>query len=107
MATICGSDLHMWRNEVPWFQKHPGIQGHEMVGAIAQPGANRKTDSMGQPLQIGDRVAYAYFVPCMECIGCLSGTTGCTNRYAARAPYTAEERPFLGAFAEYYYLLPG
>jgi len=107
MATICGSDLHMWRNEVPWFQKHPGIQGHEMVGAIAQLGANRKTDSMGHPLEVGDRVAYAYFVPCMECVGCLSGTTGCTNRYAARAPYTAEERPFLGAFADYCYLLPG
>ena len=38
LATICGSDLHMWRGEVPWFQKAPGIQGHEMVGSVAALG---------------------------------------------------------------------
>ena len=77
MATICGSDLHMWRNEIPWFQKPPGIQGHEMVGEVAQLGSNRRTDSLGKPLAVGDRVAYAYFIPCLECAGCISGTTGC------------------------------
>jgi len=107
MATICGSDLHMWRGEVPWFQKHPGIQGHEMVGEVAALGSNRRTDSMGQPLEVGDRVSYAYFLNCNECPSCLSGTTGCPNRYAMRHPYTADERPFLGAFGQYYYLLPG
>jgi len=60
LATICGSDLHMWRGEVPWFQKAPGIQGHEMVGAVAALGAGRNTDSLGRPLKIGDRVAYAW-----------------------------------------------
>ncbi|PYM06935.1 MAG: zinc-binding alcohol dehydrogenase, partial [Candidatus Rokuibacteriota bacterium] len=45
MASLCGSDLHMWRGEVPWFQKAPGIQGHEMTGRVAGLGANRKTDS--------------------------------------------------------------
>ncbi len=107
MATICGSDLHMWRQEVPWFQRHPGIQGHEMVGEVHLLGTNRKTDSLGRPLRPGDRVAYAYFLPCGECACCLSGTTGCPHRYRTRSPYTAEERPFLGAFADYYYLLPG
>ena len=24
LACICGSDLHMWRGEVPWFQPAPG-----------------------------------------------------------------------------------
>src|SRR6476620_8128413 len=59
LASICGSDLHMWRGEVPWFQKPPGIQGHEMAGRIATLGANRKTDSLGRPLHEGDRIAYA------------------------------------------------
>ncbi len=81
LATICGSDLHMWRGEVPWFQKAPGIQGHEMVGAVAALGPGRNTDSLGRPLQVGDRVAYAYFMPCGECPACMSGTTGCPNRY--------------------------
>src|SRR5438093_11435741 len=59
LATICGSDLHMWRGEVPWFQKAPGIQGHEMVGAVAALGVGRDADSLGRALKIGDRVAYA------------------------------------------------
>src|SRR4030081_3889954 len=58
LATICGSDLHMWRGEVPWFQKAPGIQGHEMVGSVAALGRGRSADSLGRPLKIGDRVAY-------------------------------------------------
>ena len=107
LATICGSDLHMWRGEVPWFQKAPGIQGHEMVGSIAVLGPGRSADSLGRPIKIGDRVAYAYFMPCGECPACMSGTTGCPNRYRFRNPYTAEERPFLGAYADYYVVQPG
>lgn len=106
-AMICGSDLHMWRGEVPWFQKSPGIQGHEMVGVVEQLGPGRDRDTLGRPLQPGDRVAYAYFIPCGECPACLSGTTGCPNRYRTRNPYTVAERPFLGAYADHYYVLPG
>jgi L-iditol 2-dehydrogenase len=103
LASICGSDLHMWRGEVPWFQKAPGIQGHEMAGRVAQLGAARTTDSLGRPLREGDRVAYAYFIPCGECWACLGGTTGCPNRYRTRTSITADDPPhFLGAYAEYY-----
>lgn len=107
MASICGSDLHMWRGEVPWFQKTPGIQGHEMVGVVEQLGEGRQTDSLGRPLRPGDRVAYAYFIPCGECPSCIAGVSGCPNRYRARSPYTADERPFLGAYADYYYVSQG
>ena len=105
LASICGSDLHMWRGEVPWFQKAPGIQGHEMAGRVVALGADRKTDSLGRPLHEGDRVAYAYFIPCGECWACMSGTTGCPNRYRTRTAVTADQPPhFLGAYAEYYLL---
>ncbi len=108
LASICGSDLHMWRGEVPWLQPPPGIQGHEMVGRVVELGAGRTRDSAGQPLELGDRVAYAYFVPCGECWVCLSGTTGCPNRYRRRASITADDPPhFLGAYAEYYLVSAG
>ena len=108
LACICGSDLHMWRGEVPWFQPAPGIQGHEMTGRIARLGANRGHDSLGQPLREGDRVAYSYFIPCGECWACMSNTTGCPNRYRSRNRTTADQEPhFLGAYAEYYLLKPG
>lgn len=107
LASICGSDLHMWRGEVPWFQRSPGIQGHEMTGRVAKLGARRTTDTLGRPLKEGDRVAYAYFIPCGECWACLGGTSGCPNRYRTRTAVTADDPPhFLGAFAEYYLIKP-
>jgi L-iditol 2-dehydrogenase len=108
MAGICGSDLHMWRGEVPWFQPPPGLQGHEMTGTVARLGSNRQADSLGRPLLEGDRVAYAYFIPCGECWACMSGTTGCPNRYRTRNSITADNSPhFLGAYAEYYVVKGG
>lgn len=108
LACICGSDLHMWRGEVPWFQKAPGIQGHEMTGRVAKLGANRAHDSLGNPLREGDRIAYSYFIPCGECWACMTGVTGCPNRYRTRNTITADDPPhFLGAYAEYYLLKPG
>jgi threonine dehydrogenase-like Zn-dependent dehydrogenase len=108
LASICGSDLHMWRGEIPWFQPAPGIQGHEMTGRVAKLGSNRTTDSLGRPLREGDRVAYAYFIPCGQCWACLGGTTGCPNRYRTRTTVTADDPPhFLGAYAEYYLLKAG
>jgi L-iditol 2-dehydrogenase len=108
LACICGSDLHMWRGEVPWFQPAPGVQGHEMTGRVEKLGANRQSDSLGQPLREGDRVAYSYFIPCGECIACQTGVTGCPNRYRDRNRSTAEDPPhFRGAYAEYYLLKPG
>src|SRR6266581_6207965 len=53
LASICGSDLHMWRGEVPWFQRAPGIQGHEMVGSVVALGPGRHADSLGRPLNVG------------------------------------------------------
>jgi L-iditol 2-dehydrogenase len=107
LASICGSDLHMWRGEVPWFQKAPGIQGHEMAGRVARLGSSRTRDSLGRALSEGDRVAYAYFIPCGECWACLGGTTGCPNRYRTRNTITADDPPhFLGAYAEYYLIKP-
>ena len=50
LASVCGSDLHMWRGETPPFQRPPGVPGHEMTGVIAQLGRDRRTDTLGRPL---------------------------------------------------------
>jgi len=107
IASVCGSDLHMWRGETPPFQRPPGVPGHEMTGVVAKLGRNRKTDTLGRPLKAGDRVAFAYFIPCGACWACLTGTTGCPNRYRSRSALTVEDPPhFHGAYGDYYYLLP-
>lgn len=107
LASVCGSDLHMWRGETPPLQKAPGVPGHEMTGVVAKLGRNRRMDTLGRPLSEGDRVAFAYFIPCGSCWACLTGTTGCPNRYRSRASLTVDDPPhFHGAYGDYYYVLP-
>ena len=107
---ICGSDLHFWRGEmkpiVPG-QPAPVILGHEMTGVVDTLGQGIGTDSMGRPLQEGDRVVFAYFFPCRRCYICMRGELNyCPDRFRFRA--SIKEFPYCnGGFAEYYYLWPG
>ena len=64
IANICGSDLHVWRGEMsaPFETAPPGYgSGHEGTGQVARLGSNINTDSLGRPIQEGDRVVFAYF----------------------------------------------
>jgi L-iditol 2-dehydrogenase len=108
-AGICGSDLHIWRGEMK--DVYGALPkdltfGHEMCGRVAGLGAGVTTDSMGQPLEEGDRVAFLYFFPCGRCPVCLHDEMGAcprkarANRVAGTAPY------FNNAYGEYYYLRP-
>jgi L-iditol 2-dehydrogenase len=108
-AGICGSDLHIWRGEMK--ETYGALPqdltfGHEMCGKIERLGAGVTTDSMGQPLAEGDRVAYLYFFPCGRCPVCLHDEMGAcprkgrANRVAGTPPY------FNNAYGEYYYLRP-
>lgn len=104
-AGICGSDLHMWRGEVPFLTAMPAAAGHEMVGRVEALGGERTHDSLGRRLQEGDRVAYAYFTPCGTCWACVNGNVGCPDRYAQRARLSALDAPhFHGAYGDYYYV---
>ena len=109
-ANICGSDLHMWRGDVDLAtlgQPLPVILGHEMTGTIAKLGEGVSTDSAGQPLAVGDRVVYPYFIPCGRCRACLAGHTAACSTAQLGVVNLCEPYPhFLGAFAEYYYLRP-
>jgi L-iditol 2-dehydrogenase len=106
-ASICGSDLHIWRGEVAGLTGLPGVGGHEMTGVVAALGSERHRDSTGKALAEGDRVTFAYFTPCGECAACLTGITGCPNRYRRRKALTVDDDPhFIGAYGDYYYVQP-
>jgi L-iditol 2-dehydrogenase len=107
-ANICGSDLHFWRGDAPLRLPEDGwIFGHEMMGRVARLGARVRTDSLGRPLQEGDRVAYTYFYPCGRCYACLhKELAACPNKL--ERPVGPSVFPHLhGAFADHYYLRPG
>ncbi|MGH7247640.1 MAG: alcohol dehydrogenase catalytic domain-containing protein, partial [Pseudomonadota bacterium] len=109
MANICGSDLHIWRGDLPIRIRPEGsIYGHEMTGRVAQLGQGVTTDSLGSPLKEGDRVVYCYFNPCGKCYQCLQGhRAACPNKMQNMAGSIQQPPHFRGAFAEYYYLHPG
>lgn len=109
LANICGSDIHFVEGRGPRLKGGiPQILGHEMMGTILKRGSEVATDSLGQPLQEGDRLVFSYYSPCGQCWACYTGVPGCTNRYRRWIGVPADNPPhFNGAFAEYYYLHPG
>jgi threonine dehydrogenase-like Zn-dependent dehydrogenase len=102
MAGICGSDLHIFRGELPL--PCPYAMGHEMVCEIAELGEGLTTDATGKPLTVGDRVVTPYFWTCGSCHACARGRSyACQNLMAGE--YRTHEQPphFVGAYGEYYY----
>jgi alcohol dehydrogenase len=62
-STICGSDLHILRGDVP--ETTPGtVLGHEAVGTVQEIGANVST------VAIGDRVLLSCVSSCGSCRFC-------------------------------------
>ena len=65
-TTICGTDVHIWREEYP---VDPGrIVGHELVGVIEHLG-----DAV-TGYAVGDRVLVGAITPCGSCFFCQSHT---------------------------------
>jgi threonine dehydrogenase-like Zn-dependent dehydrogenase len=110
LANICGSDLHVWRGELDPEKRGramPIHNGHEGTGRIFALGDGVTTDSNGSPLNVGDRVVFAYFFPCGRCRNCLNGKTmACPNRMQYRATSCEHWPYFKGTFGDYYYLHP-
>ena len=105
-TSVCGSDLHIWRGDGVRPEdgpRDPFVFGHEMMGTVEELGSKITTDSLRRPLKEGDRVAFAYFFPCMRCYNCIRGEMGACKFRAGRKPL--DEWPVCnGGFAQYYYL---
>ncbi|QRG69031.1 zinc-binding dehydrogenase [Brevibacillus choshinensis] len=104
-TNVCGSELHIWQGHHP--TKKSGVMGHEMVGEIAALGEGVTTDYAGNPVQIGDRVAAAYFITCRKCAPCQQGQMHlCENAYKHWVKDPEEAPHFHGTFGTHYYLPP-
>ncbi|WP_102419836.1 zinc-binding dehydrogenase [Mycobacterium sp. 4858] len=102
MAGICGSDLHIFRGELPL--PCPFAMGHEMVGEIAELGDGLTTDATGKPLAVGDRVVTPYFWFCGQCHACARGRSHACQNLMAGEYRTHDQAPhFVAAYGEYYY----
>lgn len=69
-ASICGSDLHLYRGTLDAIMDNGKSQtGHELVGEVLETG-----NSVDR-FQAGDRVTMAYSCSCGECYMCNAGQT--------------------------------
>ena len=83
LTTICGTDVHIWREEYP---VAPGrIIGHEPVGVIAALG-----DAV-VGYEVGDRVLVGAITPCGSCFYC-------QNHTEAQCSGTADEWEMIGGW---------
>jgi len=64
LTTICGTDVHIWREEYPVEQGR--IVGHEPVGVIHQLG------EAVEGYEVGERVLVGAITPCGTCLYCQS-----------------------------------
>ncbi len=64
LTTICGTDVHIWRNEYPVEQGR--IVGHEPVGVIHELG------EAVEGYEVGERVLVGAITPCGTCFYCQS-----------------------------------
>jgi threonine dehydrogenase-like Zn-dependent dehydrogenase len=108
MAGICGTDVHLWKGELPIAL--PVILGHETVGRIEMLGEGLERDWTGQPLRVGDRVTWTAGMSCGRCYYCAEKRqpTRCLNRRAYGISCRCDEPPhLLGGYAEFHCLKPG
>ena len=63
-SAICGSDMHFYDGDLPFF---PVAVGHEVVGTVVEAGADLRG------VAVGDRVLVASVAGCGRCAGCATG----------------------------------
>ena len=70
---VCGTDVHAWRGEQPYFT-YPRVLGHELAVEVVATGADVTN------VRPGDRCAVEPYVNCGECRPCRSGRQNCCDR---------------------------
>lgn len=107
-TNICGSDVKNWKGA-----SSVGIgggatcQGHEFIGEIYELGEGVETDSMGEPVKVGDRIVAPYYITCKTCAKCKIGRYDlCENAYIHLGINPSKWPHFGGTFASHYYIYP-
>ncbi len=107
ICSICGTDVHLAQGNLAIPVDLPVILGHEMVGRIIAFGNGSEVDSMGQKLQIGDRLVWSHAY-CGNCFHCTSSRQPFLCQNKRMYMYESMEKPpyLMGGFSEYGYVLP-
>jgi len=98
---VCATDLHIAEGHIPGYE-YPSTLGHEVCGTVAEIGPEFGTDTAGQPLAAGDRVAVMPATPCGRCAACRFGGPypDCEN-WDVVGFSNPERRPAGGGWGQY------
>src|SRR5205085_8393314 len=78
---ICGTDLHAFKGEQPFFT-YPRVLGHELAVEVIRVG-----EQVGE-LRAGDRCAVEPYFNCGQCIACRKGKMNCCERIQVLGVHT-------------------
>ena len=105
LASVCGTDVHLARDELTMHPPTPIIMGHETVGKIISLPDSIKTDVAGAPVKLGDRIMWSHLFD-GTCYSCkvLHEPVMCEHSRGYGFSNASEIR---GGFAEYEIVLTG
>ena len=105
LASVCGTDVHLARDELSMHPPTPIIMGHETVGEIFYLPDSVKTDITGAPVKVGDRIMWSHFFD-GECYSCrvLHEPVMCEH---SRGYGFSPAKELRGGYAEYEVVLSG
>ena len=105
LASVCGTDVHLARDELSMHPPTPIIMGHETVGEIYFLPDSVKTDITGAPVKVGDRIMWSHLF-CGACYSCkvLHEPVMCER---SRGYGFSPAHELRGGYAEYEVVLAG
>jgi len=105
LCGVCGTDVHTYNGYMP-NTPFPVVLGHEIVGKIIALGKGTKTDFLGKPVKIGDRITLVPAIHCKKCYFCSIAKTPskCVNMVSYGFFHDPDEHYFTGGYADYLYL---
>ena len=69
LASVCGTDVHLARDELSMHPPTPIIMGHETIGEIYYLPESVTADITGTPVKVGDRIMWSHLF-CGKCYSC-------------------------------------
>ena len=109
MCGICGTDIHTWHApaEAVFGLEYPISLGHEISGIIEELGKGVTADSVGTPIEVGDRIGVIPAIHCGRCYFCRIAKTPekCTQWKTYGTWPKADQPPhFTGGYGDYLYI---
>lgn len=109
LCGVCGTDVHTWHApaEAVYGLEYPISLGHEISASVEALGEGVETDSVGQPLTVGDRIGLIPAIHCHKCYFCTIAKTPekCTDWKTYGTWPKADQIPhFTAGYGDYIYL---